>query len=167
MAYAPPQDTDDIRRKDVHPEDALQRGERPRAPRDRDTAELGVDGAARNPAERGHSTPPADIGVRPANTDDTATIDQAVRELDASGSLKAQPEPEQHSRVATSVEVNSLHKLRRFIGAASLTSAVLLVVFALLASIGAVPTTVAVGLGTVFLITTAAFAHTWYDFRGQ
>ena len=167
MAYAPPRDTADVN-PEVDRRRSVLSGRRPTPPtKERDTAEIEADeiaytdpsGHSRSfsPAEfRLSTTPPDESGARRRALNASTFDHMAVRE-------EVGPSLERGGKRGA----GSLHKLRRFIGSASLTSATLLVVFGLLYLQGAVPATIAVALGTVLLVATAAFAHTWYDFREQ
>lgn len=67
----------------------------------------------------------------------------------------------------TSSRDGSLDGFRQFVRSASVASALLLAVFAVLYLQGAIPATVAVSLGSVLLVAAAAFSKTWYDYREQ
>jgi hypothetical protein len=94
--------------------------------------------------------------IRASNFENREISSISERDIDTSPRVEVMTEPATQS---------SYRSLQRFVRNASLTSALLLIVFGLLYLQGAVPVSVTIALGTILLIATAAFGHTWYDLR--
>jgi hypothetical protein len=94
--------------------------------------------------------------IRASDFENKGMTSISERDTDTSPRVEAMTKSESES---------SYRSLQRFVRNASLASALLLIVFGLLYLQGAVPVSVTIALGTILLIATAAFGHTWYDLR--